>query len=302
MLKGTVFEIERFAIEDGVGIRTVVFMKGCPLTCMWCCNPESQHPGPEIAYFKDNCIGCGKCAKVCPTGAISPVPDDGFTIDRSKCDKCGRCADVCVANSKVLIGKQMTVDEVLTEVRKDSVFYHHSGGGVTISGGEPTFQSEFVAELLRRSQEQGWNTAIETCGYTSWKNLEAVARYCDSIFYDLKHMDPVMHQQLTGVTNELILENLEKLAQMGKSITVRVPLIPDHNDSIDNVKATMDFIKKWPNIQRLEILPYHRLGQSKYERLDIKYHLKGLLPLDPRELTHLVELGEQQGIKVKIGG
>lgn len=302
MVTGTVFEIERFAVEDGAGIRTVVFLKGCPLSCLWCCNPESQDPGSEIAYFKNNCIGCGKCVEVCPKKAISPVEGEGLVIDRDKCDKCGLCAEVCVANSKVLIGKPMTVEEVLAEIKKDSLFYHHSGGGVTVSGGEPTFQSEFLIELLKRCRGLGFDTAIETCGYTSWKNLEAIAQYCNTIFYDLKHMDPEVHKKLTGVSNKLILENLEQLSRLGRAIIVRVPLIPGHNDSIDNVKKTMDFIKKLDNIQRLEILPYHRLGQSKYERLDINYELKDLLPLDKKDLAYLVELGEKNGVKVKIGG
>jgi pyruvate formate lyase activating enzyme len=302
MLKGIVFEIERFAIEDGPGIRTLVFMKGCPLSCVWCSNPESQDPCPEIGYFKDNCIGCGKCAEICPQKAISYVKDEGLVIDRNKCDRCGLCAEVCVANSKVLIGKSMTADEIIAEVKKDSVFYKHSSGGITVSGGEPAFQGDFLIELLAKCHDQGLNTAIETCGYTSWENLKNIAEHTDLIFYDLKHMNPQVHKKLTGVSNELILKNLENLSKLDKSVIARLPLIPGYNDSLDNVEKTMDFVKNLDNIPKLEILPYHRLGQAKYERLNRQYELKELLPVDRKELVWLVELGNKKGLRVQIGG
>jgi len=302
MSKGIVFEIERFAIEDGPGIRTLVFLKGCPLSCIWCSNPESQDPDPEIGYFKNNCIGCGKCADVCPQKAIACVKDEGLLIDRDKCDRCGLCTEVCVANSKVLIGKPMTAEEIIAEVKKDSIFYQHSSGGITVSGGEPTFQGDFLVELLAKCHDQGLNTAIETCGHTSWENLEKIARHTDLIFYDLKHMDPEAHKRLTGVSNELILKNLENLVQLDNEVIVRLPLIPGYNDSQDNIEKTMDFVKGLGSTPKLEILPYHRLGQSKYERLNKEYELKELLPTDRKELAWLVELGNQKGIQVQIGG
>lgn len=301
MLKGIVSEIERFAIEDGPGIRTLVFMKGCPLSCLWCSNPESQKLEPEVAYFKDKCIGCGKCAEICPQKAISYVKDKGLVIDRNKCDSCGLCAEVCPSGSKVLIGKPMTADEIIAEVKKDSAFYQRSVGGITVSGGEPTLQSDFLIELLAKCRAQGLNTAIETSGYTGWANLENIARHTDLVFYDLKHMDSPVHKKLTGVRNELILANLENLSQLNKPIIVRVPLIPGYNDSLKNIESTIDFVKRLDNIQRLEVLPYHRLGQAKYESLDRKYELKELLPPARKNLDRLTALGVKKGIQLQIG-
>jgi len=301
MSRGVVSEIERFAVEDGPGIRTLVFMKGCPLSCVWCSNPESQKLGPEIAYFKDKCIGCGRCVEICPQKAISYLKDEGLVIDRSKCDNCGLCAEVCVAGSKVLVGKSMTAGEIIAEVKKDSAFYQRSVGGITVSGGEPALQKEFLLELLAKCHAQGLNTAIETCGYTDWMSLKNIARDTDLIFYDLKHMDPLVHKRLTGVTNELILRNLRNLSRLNKPIIARMPLIPGYNDSFNNIESTVDFVKSLDNIQRLEILPYHRLGQAKYKSLGREYELKDLLPHDRKNLTWLVDLGAKKGVQVQLG-
>jgi pyruvate formate lyase activating enzyme len=301
MLKGIVSEIERFAIEDGPGIRTLVFMKGCPLSCIWCSNPESQKLNPEIAYFKDKCIGCGKCAEVCPQKAISYLKDKGLVIDRKKCDNCGLCAEVCVAGSKVLIGRSMTCDEIIAEVRKDTAFYQLSAGGITISGGEPALQSDFLIELLTKCRGQGLNTAMETSGYAVWTNLKGIARHIDLIFYDLKHMNPLKHKKLTGVGNELILENLEKLSRLNKPMIVRVPLIPGCNDSLNNIESTIKFVKRLDNIHRLEVLPYHRLGKAKYESLDREYQLEELLPPVRKNLDWIVELGVKKGVQIQLG-
>jgi pyruvate formate lyase activating enzyme len=300
-IKGMVSKIERFAIEDGEGIRTLVFLKGCPLSCIWCANPETKNLSPEIAYFKDTCIGCGKCAEVCPQKAISYVKDEGLMIDRNKCDNCGLCAEVCPTHAKVLIGKSMTSDEIIAEVKKDSVFYQRSAGGITISGGEPTFQEDFLIELLAKCQAQSLNTVIETCGYTTWANLKNIAQYTDLIFYDLKHMNPLIHKKLTGVSNKLILQNLENLSKLNKPIIVRVPLIPSYNDSLDNIENTVDFVKNLDNIQRLEILPYHRLGRAKYESLDREYELKELLPPNSKSLAWIIDLGVKKGVQIQIG-
>jgi pyruvate formate lyase activating enzyme len=301
MLKGVVSEIERFAIEDGPGIRTLVFMKGCPLSCIWCSNPESQKLNPEIAYFKNKCIGCGKCAEICPQKAISYLKDKGMVIDRNRCDNCGLCAEFCAAGSKVLIGRSMTSDEIIAEVRKDTAFYQRSVGGITISGGEPALQSDFLIELLAKCRAQGLNTAIETSGYTNWANLKRITRHTDLVFYDLKHMNPLEHKKLTGVGNELIIRNLENLSRLNRLMIVRVPLIPGYNDSLDNIKNTIDFVKRLDNTQRLELLPYHRLGKAKYESLDREYQLKELLPPVRKSLDWIVELGVKKGVQIQLG-
>ncbi len=296
--KGTIFNIQKFSITDGTGIRTLVFMKGCPLRCVWCSNPESQEIGPEIMDVKNNCIKCGMCVEVCDIGAIDP---ETFDIDREKCIRCGKCADICYANSKRLTGEQYTVQEVLQKIEKDRVFYKNSGGGVTVGGGEPLMQAEFVAELLKNCKRLNIHTSIETSGFGPWDRVRSVFESLDHIFYDIKAMDSDLHRELTGVGNELILQNAKNIAEMKKDITLRIPLIPGMNDSDDNLKKTVRFIKelsKGNDNIKTEVLPYHDYGRDKYRWLGRKYWIEGKEKLSDAEMEKRKDIFRSAGLKI----
>lgn len=266
--RGIIYNIQRFSLHDGEGIRTIIFMKGCPLRCQWCCNPESQDLEPEVLFLSDKCMACQNCIKCCPM--------DFLKIDRDKCKRCGLCAQGCPTSSKRMSGEYVTVNDLLKEVEKDRVFYRNSNGGVTISGGEPTMQHEFTAELLRQCHLRDVNTAIETCGYTDQANLLAVLEHVNEIFFDIKHMDASKHMTLTGVSNETILDNARKTAELGKTLTFRIPLIPDCNDSEENIMKTGEFVSSITKDHVfIEILPYHNLGEMKFVWLDKEYELHG---------------------------
>lgn len=271
---GIIFNTQKFSIHDGVGIRTLIFMKGCPLKCVWCSNPESQAREVEIMDVKSNCVGCGKCAELCP---VKGIEKESYSINRVACTKCGTCAKYCYANAKKLTGKEMSLVEVMKIIEKDRIFYHNSGGGVTVGGGEPTMQADFVAELLRSCRNSNIHTAIETCGYGKWEKIGKVFEYTDQIFYDLKVMNPEIHKKFTGVDNILILENAKRIAVMGKQIIFRIPLIPGCNDDRENIEATGNFVSglmAGDNDISIEILPYHDFGSDKYKWLDAEYALK----------------------------
>lgn len=271
--KGIVFNVQKYSIHDGSGIRTLIFMKGCPLRCVWCSNPESQTFSEEIMYIKKNCIGCGKCVDVCPQKATDPKT---FDIDREVCIVCGKCAQVCYANAKKQMGVSYSVRELMETIEKDRVFYRSSQGGVTIGGGEPTGQPEFVLKLLKECKRLNIHTAIETCGYGEWNKVKEIFETVDQVLYDIKHMDEGEHMRLTGVSNRLILSNARRLAQMDKDIIFRMPLIPGYNSSEESITKAGNFIKELmeynPNI-RAEVLPYHNLGADKYDSLGRAYEL-----------------------------
>lgn len=270
-LSGRVFDVQRFSLHDGPGIRTVVFLKGCPLRCAWCANPESQQPGPQIAWFENLCAGCGRCAESCPQGAIT-MDESRVRTDRRLCVACGACAAACPRGARRLLGREVTVDEVMAEVRRDAPFYRRSGGGVTFSGGEPLAQPGFVLACLERSRRWGYHTAVETCGQVRWEDLRAAARVTDLFLYDLKQLDSAGHERLTGVGNKLILENLEKLLEIGAEVTVRVPVVPGANDDAESLAALAAFVAGHPGVRRVELLPYHTLGLHKYDALDVLWH------------------------------
>jgi len=312
MTTGLVFDIQRFAIHDGPGIRTLVFLKGCPLRCLWCCNPESQSPCPEIASFESNCIGCGNCFKVCPLNAIY-VDGGVYRIDRRICNNCGKCAQVCCANSKKLIGKWMSVDDVLSEVRKDVLFYRNSGGeaawgggsgGVTLSGGEPLMQPAFVVELLKRCRQLGIHTVMETSGYAEYEILRNISEHLDLLYFDIKHMDPVKHLELIGVSNEIILSNAEKVVKVmterSNHMIIRVPVISGYNDSEENIERTAQFVATLKGVVGIELLPYHRLGAHKYKQLGHVYRLEGLLAPSDERLQKLKCISETRGLRVQV--
>jgi len=298
IIQGWVFDIQRYSINDGPGIRTTVFLKGCPLGCLWCDNPESQLKMPELLYLPSLCINCQRCVSVCPNGATTVGPDERIQIDRSLCQVCGKCVEVCPTGARVIVGELMTVEEVFQVVSKDTLFYRNSGGGVTTSGGEPTHQPEFLKALLARCQEAGLHTALDTCGLVDWQTLEEILEYVDLVLFDLKHMDSEVHRNLTGVGNEIILQNLENTAKR-KSVVVRIPLVPGYTDSKTNIEASGEFLSRI-GISRVDVVPYHQLGVGKYERLGKKYALSGLEAMSDERTELCMEILERYGLHVDV--
>ena len=301
ILTGTIFEIERYAVNDGPGIRTLVFLKGCSLRCIWCCNPESQHHRTQLVYWKSKCLGCRHCIEACEQEALA-MTSDGIVIDRSACTVCGDCTDACYAEALVLVGKRMTPEEVLEEVLKDELFYQKSGGGVTFSGGEPFEQSAFVLRTAELCKEHGIHTAVETCGAVSWPLLEASLPLIDLYLFDVKVIDSSRHERLTGVPNERIIDNFKRLAAAGAKMRVRVPIIPGCNDSDEDLRAIVEFLKASAPGIPVDLLPYHRLGRSKYERLDVAYALDDLEPPSPERMSTIRRRFESEGFPVTVGG
>jgi pyruvate formate lyase activating enzyme len=301
---GRVFDIQTYAIHDGPGIRTLVFLKGCPLRCLWCQNPESQSPLPEVLFYSDKCTGCGKCVEVCPEGAIEIV-EGRSRIKRDICKGTGKCAEVCPNEARTLAGREVTAEEVLREVEKDKIFYKRSGGGVTLSGGEPLAQPEFATDVLRLCKEAGIHTCIETTGYAKWDTLKQVLEYTDLVLYDLKHMDPVEHVKCTGVSNKLILDNTVRLHLEFPAIpvTARIPVIPGYNDSVENIEATAQFVahELGPSTP-VNILAYHKLGESKYRNLEKTDHTVAITPPSEEHLSKLKNIIESFWLSVAIGG
>ncbi|MBE0479698.1 MAG: glycyl-radical enzyme activating protein [Dehalococcoidia bacterium] len=299
-LTGCVFNIERFAIRDGPGIRTTVFLKGCPLKCIWCANPESIRPYPQMFCFAHLCASCCRCVQACPNKAISVAADGSPFTDRDLCKNCGTCTDVCPNRAREISGKMMTVDQVLEEVKKDALFYQNSGGGITASGGEPAYQPEFLRELFRRSRQAVIHTCLDTTGFVKTDILKSILEHTDLVLYDLKHMDPQRHRQLTGVDNALILENARMIAVIGKPMIIRVPLVPDHNDSAENLDALASFMKEL-GLARIDLLPYHSLGRDKYTRLGMVYGLSELKPHSSERVAEIKACLESKGLTVEVG-
>ena len=274
-MKGLIFNFQRYSIHDGPGIRTLVFLKGCPLRCIWCCNPESQTLVTEIEFHHQLCTQCGKCITACPTGAINSdlLLLSAPKIDPSKCQHCGACVDVCPSGALKRIGEWYTPEQVMHEVLKDAAVFRRSGGGVTLSGGEPMSQPEFTYEVLKACYEHNIHTALETTGAVRWNLYEKILPVTDLFLYDLKHMDSRIHEKLTGVPNQQILENAHRISQSGKDVIVRIPFIPGINTDEQNLSALAEFTA---SIKPLEIhlMPFHQLGKDKYERLGLPYSLK----------------------------
>ncbi|BBB91136.1 MAG TPA: glycyl-radical enzyme activating protein [Methylomusa anaerophila] len=276
---GYVFNIQQFSVHDGPGIRTMVFLKGCPLRCRWCSNPESQDTRPELAYNPNKCIGlaaCGSCLKACPHKAIRPADNDKPAVDREVCRRCFNCTTACPTTALHTFGQLMTVDDILAVVESDNVFYSRSGGGLTVSGGEPLLQGDFTLALLKEAKRRRLNTAMETSGYAHWQTLAEACRYLNTLIYDIKCLDAGRHRTHTRLPNQLILENFNKVtaAFPDLPVLVRTPVIPGFNDTEADIAAISDFLKGRAGVS-YELLPYHRLGQQKYEFLGIEYPLGG---------------------------
>jgi len=298
---GTVFDIQRFSIHDGPGIRTTVFLKGCPLTCPWCHNPESQRRHPQLLFYANKCIGCGKCFELCPvSGALVPGAEE--RIDRELCDNCGKCTEMCYAQALEICGKEMTVEEALTEVEKDRPFYETSDGGMTISGGEPMAQPEFTIELLRAARAAGLHNVLDTSGYGKPEHLKQAAELTDLVLFDIKIFDPEFHKQATGVDNRQILDSLRLLMEMEVPVIFRTPVIPGYTDARENIQAAALLAARMANVQELHLMRYHRLGESKWKRLGHEYALEGVGPPTEEAMEGLRELAESQGITAKIHG
>lgn len=303
-LTGLVSDFQRFSIHDGPGIRTIVFLKGCPLHCAWCANPETVSSRPEIMLIPNNCIGCGTCLKECPQNSIRGLSGGEKLVDREICilPECGKCQRICNANAINISGRYLTVLEVMDVLESDREFYERTGGGVTFSGGEPFTQHEFLRELARTAKARNLHTAVETCGFVTWAAIRSVLAFIDLVLYDIKHMDPERHVQGTGVRNDLILKNLMRISSGGKPVRVRLPLIPGYNDSVENLRATASFISGLSNLEGLDILPYHRMGEPKWGQLNRSYALHGVPPHTKEQLDKLVAIAQEYGIEVTLGG
>ncbi len=315
ILTGNVFDIQRYTLNDGPGIRTEIFLQGCDLKCPWCHSPDSQSYNGDLAWFPMLCVGiekCGTCISSCPNGAIeqggeiySKLTKTTLHIpklDRKKCNTCGDCAKVCYPKAFYLTCRQMSVDEIMEIIKKDMRYYHTTNGGVTLSGGEPMVQSDFTAAILKECKSLCLHTALDTTGFVSWSEYEKVIDYVDLFLFDLKCMSSDRSEELVGVPNELILENAKRLAKIGKKIQIRYPIIPTLNDQKENLVATASFCRDLGDaVTVIQLLPYHRLGTVKYERIGKDYTLGELEPMSDTQAEEYAKIFHSYGLKTIVG-
>jgi len=301
MMTGIIFDIKRYAIHDGPGIRTTVFMKGCPLACRWCHNPEGIEPVPFLAYKKERCIRCGECVENCPEQALC-LEEEGVSPSGSPCMNCFTCTEICPAEAREKVGRKLTAIELFREIQKDTPFYDTSGGGVTFSGGEPLMQVEFLIELLKLCGNAHIHRAVDTTGYASFETLISVAKQTDLFLFDLKMMDSDKHEKYTGVSNHLILDNLKHLAQKEIDLIIRIPLIPGVNDDVENLDRTGSFLNRLPGIKKVHILPYHNFQKSKFARFEMKDSTGDITRPTQDMILNAKKHLENFGLEVAIGG
>lgn len=305
-------QIQRFAVNDGPGFRTNVFLKGCSLRCKWCHNPETQSLSAELYWRRRLCVQCGACLDACPQDAINPPisPEEAQTegstyhkIILERCDMCMKCVDACKYGALEIAGTPMSVDEVLDEVDQDRPFYDNSGGGMTISGGEPLVHLEFVNSLLDGAKARGLHVCLDTSGFCPWSDLEGLAKKSDIILYDLKHLDSSEHERMTGVSNKLILENLSKLLENGFEVWLRIVVIPEYSDSFEYHERVAKYLAGLPGrLVRIDLLPYHDWCQDKYNWLGRKWQMDAYEAIDPAEVDPLMDPYEDEGLNVTLGG
>ena len=303
MMTGTIFDIKRFAVHDGPGVRTTVFFKGCPLHCLWCHNPEGIASSLDLLVRSSRCSRCYSCIPACPRKAISKGPKHGpVVVDRAKCDLCGKCAEACMYEALVMAGRIVSIAEVVAEVERDRIFYEQSGGGVTLSGGEPLAQPDFCRELLTELQARGFHTALDTSGLASWDTLASCAENADLVLYDLKMIDDRKHRETTGVSNAPILANLKKLAGREKAIAVRIPLMAGVNDGPVDIRATIEFLKPLPAVKTVGLLRYHKGGQEKYRNLGQESCFQIFDSPSDERVGEIRQAFAAAGYNVRIGG
>lgn len=298
-ITGIVLEPKRFAVHDGPGIRTTVFLKGCPLHCIWCHNPESISPEPQLAYYAHKCIGCGECVPACPREAHS-MSGDGHEFKRNSCTACGTCETACLGKALKLYGKRMSPEELVALALEDRIFYEQSGGGVTLSGGEPLFQPEFCLELLKQLHAAGLHTALDTCCFVSRSSLEAALPVTDIFLVDFKHSDSAEHRKLTGQGNETILGNLRFLSEKKAEIEIRIPFVPGCNDSDANMEQTGEFLGGL-NIKSVKLLPYHALARTKYLSVGMRDTMPQVEPPAKERIARAVEILRNHGVNARSG-
>jgi pyruvate formate lyase activating enzyme len=302
---GFINDIQLYSLSDGPGIRSTVFLKGCLLNCRWCHNPEGSRRYPQVFPYQTNCNGCGDCLEACPAGAIEMAEPCQPRILRERCIDCFQCTEVCREDAMVVWGRMVSVDEVMEEVQADQPFYKHSGGGMTVSGGEPLAQPEFVRALMAAAKERGISTALDTCGYAAWEIVERVLEVTDHVLLDIKHMDPQAHRAYCGAPNGLILENAAKIAALVIPLRFRVPLIPGFNDSEDNLARTAEFIGALCGNGRecaVDILPYHPYADAKYRIFGLDYPFPAGEVYDEEKLAGIVDIFVSRDLAVTVGG
>lgn len=288
MSTGIIFDIKRYAINDGPGIRTAVFFKGCPLECWWCHNPEGQSPQPQLMVRQNRCKTSLDCVAICPHQAIRW--ENGPVLDWTRCDQCGKCTDTCYPGALEKVGREIYPDLLMAQIARDIPFFEQSGGGVTFTGGEPMMQSEFLADVLGLCKEQQIATAVDTSGHTSWENFQYILSLVDLYLYDLKLIDPIEHMKYTSASNKLILSNLQKLSEAGAHIIIRIPLIPGINDHEENLNRSALFMAKLPQLDGVEVMPFHDIGVAKFQALGKSYKLPGLASPSKEKVEEVEQL------------